>query len=72
MSQIVASAHKVLEFALTKAAVSAKLTKTTLRIPYKELLISIGKETTKDIDLILTIDMAWDETAELQEEILED
>jgi hypothetical protein len=62
MSRIL-SAHRVLEYALTKAAVSAKLTKTTLRIPYKELLHSIGQSTDKEIDLVLTIDTAWDETS---------
>ena len=61
MSHIL-SAHPILEYALTKAAVSAKLTSTTLRIPYKELLSSIGRSTDKEIDLVLTIEMAWDET----------
>lgn len=61
-SQSVLSAHRVLEFVLTKAAVSAKTHKTTLRIPYKELLASIGKETDNNIDLVLTLETSWDES----------
>ncbi|MEZ0209215.1 MAG: hypothetical protein ACAH17_03520 [Candidatus Paceibacterota bacterium] len=64
------SAYRVLDYALTKAAVSAQLTNTTLRIPYKELVASVGKETTKEIDLVLTISMAWDETIEATDDHL--
>lgn len=62
MSQTIASAHKVLEYALTKAAVSGKLTKTTLKIPYSELLESIGQKSDRSLDLIVTIELNWDET----------
>lgn len=61
MSESVMTAHKVLEYALTKAAVSAKLTKTSLRIPYKDLLASIGQTTDKNIDLILKFEMSWEQ-----------
>jgi hypothetical protein len=62
MSEGIMSAHRVLDYALTKAAVSSKLTTTNLRISHKELMASIGRSNGKDIDLVLTIGMAWDET----------
>lgn len=60
MQQSIHSVHKVLEILLTKAAISSKPQKSTIRIPYKELLASIGQETTKEFDLVVTIQMNWD------------
>ncbi len=54
------SAHKVLEILLTKAAISSKPSASTVRIPYKDLLASIGQKTDKQIDLLVTISLEWD------------
>lgn len=55
------SAHKVLELLLTKAAISSKPQKSTVRISYKDLLASIGQQTDKNFDLVIKIEMDWDE-----------
>ena len=54
------SVHKVLDLLITKAAVSAKCGKTKVRIPYKDLMASIGQTTDKQVDLIVSIKLAWD------------
>lgn len=53
------SAHRVLEYLLTKAAVSGKLSSTKIRIPYAELATSIGSVESKPIDLIVDIKLEW-------------
>jgi hypothetical protein len=64
MNESLLSVHRVIELILTKAAVSAKLSNPTLRIPYKDLMSSVGKTTDKEIDLVLKITMEWDESQE--------
>lgn len=61
MSQALQVPHSVLNYLLTKAAVSGKVAKTTLRVPYADLVASVGKSTTKEADLVITIEMSWDE-----------
>ncbi len=60
----ITTAHTVLDYALTKAAVSGKLTRSVLRVSYKDLMKSIGQPCDKDVELIVTIELAWDETQE--------
>jgi hypothetical protein len=55
------SAHRVLEYLLTKAAVTGQLKSTKVRIPYKELAASIGSTEAQALDLIVKIDLEWDE-----------
>lgn len=64
MQQSTHSAHKVLELLLTKAAISAQPQKSTVRIPYKDLLAAIGQKTDKNFDLVVTIQMDWDASEE--------
>lgn len=57
--------HQLLNYLLTKITVTGKLRpKTTFRFPYKELAANVGKTTNRDVDLVLTISMEWDETRE--------
>jgi hypothetical protein len=65
------SAHKLLEFLLTKTAITSKPTKSHIRIPYKDLLAAIGQKTDKNIDLIVKFDLSWDD-AQVEDELLID
>jgi hypothetical protein len=56
-----AAAHRLLDYLITKAAVSAKTSSKTVRIPYSELLKTIGQTSNKDVDLVVTISLEWDE-----------
>lgn len=67
MIRSIENAHIILNHSLTAAAVTAKTSKRTLKIPYKDLLESIGQTTTKEIDLILTIETSWDQPAAPEE-----
>jgi len=53
--------HRVLEYMLTKAIISGDPKGTTLRIPYSELAADVGKESNKQIDLVVSISLKWDE-----------
>jgi hypothetical protein len=55
------SAHKVLEYLLTKAALTGKLKNTKIRIPYSDLAKSIGSNDVKNVDLIVKFQLQWDE-----------
>lgn len=57
----VAALHKVLHYLLTKAAVGGKLGKTTVRIPISDLAETVGQTDTRDVDLVVTIALSWDE-----------
>jgi hypothetical protein len=62
MNSSLLAVHRVLEYLLTKIALTGTLKSTKVRIPYHELLSGVGKETRKDIDLIVKISFEWDET----------
>ena len=66
MASDIQAVYKVLDYALTKAAVSAKLTNSTIRVSYRDLLKSIGQETDKEYDLVIKISMEWDESPTLE------
>jgi hypothetical protein len=63
--------HTVLEILITKAALTGKTLGSTIRIPYKDLSELIGKSENKDIDLVLTFSLEWDESS-LTKTTLED
>jgi hypothetical protein len=46
---------------MTKAALTGKLRSTKVRIPFSELSDSIGVQSNKDIDLVVSINLEWDE-----------
>lgn len=55
-----AAAHRILEYLLTKAAVTGKAKKATIKIPYKDLVQDwpnhVGYE---NVDFILEIKTRW-------------
>lgn len=57
----VAALHKVLHYLLTKAAVSGKTGKTTVRIPINDLAETVGETDNRDVDLVVKISLSWDE-----------
>ncbi len=62
MPQSEASAvpHKLLEYALTRVAITGKEKKVQTILPYEALMSSIGNETaTSDYDLQITIELRW-------------
>lgn len=60
MNSSMMSVHRVLEYLMTKAAITGELKGTTVRIPYKELAHTVGKDSNKDVDLVITIGLSWD------------
>lgn len=64
------AAHKILDYLLTKAAVSGKAGKSTFNIPYLELInkLTIEDLEHEDLDLQISIRMKWVE----REFIIED
>lgn len=70
-SESIMAAHRTLQFLLTKAAISGKVHKTSLRIPFSDLAASVGQQKSADYDLIVTFNLSWDEH-KVEEEILEE
>lgn len=62
MNESLQAVHRVLEYLMTKAALTGQLKGTKVRIPYNELMAATGTVKYKDIDLIVKIDFEWDET----------
>jgi hypothetical protein len=61
MNESLQAVHRVLEYLLTKAALTGQLKGTTVRIPYNELMAGVGQTKFRDTDLIVKIDFEWDE-----------
>lgn len=57
----VASVHNVLNYLLTKVAVGGKLSKTSIRVPISDLASLVGQVDERDVDLIVKIELFWDE-----------
>lgn len=53
------SAHKLLELLITKALVSGKGKKATVRIPYTDLKPDIGPHEVVLADLVVTVSVSW-------------
>lgn len=52
--------HKLLEYALTRAAVSGKENKVQTVVPYETLMAGVGKTlNNSDYDLQVTIELKW-------------
>ena len=62
--------HRILEYILTKAIISGEPKGTTIRIPYSELAADVGKESNKQIDLVVEIALKWDEQVVSQDDAL--
>jgi hypothetical protein len=63
------TAHSALHYLITEAAVSGKLHKSTIRIPYLELKQSIEMSDFdyEDLDLQVTIKLKWVEAQSLED-----
>ncbi len=59
MSEL-STAHTVLELLITKAAISSKPQKSTLRISHDKLMRAVGRTGDSQTDLVITISMDWD------------
>jgi hypothetical protein len=70
MSENASAAHRVLEYLMTKAALTGKLKSTTIRVPYNELAASCGApEKYKNVDLLVKLDFEWVESGNTELEI---
>lgn len=77
MNESLLSAHRVLEYLMTKAAVSGKTLNSTVRVPFSELASSVGKTDFENVDLVIKFDLSWeksktDEEIELDDDLVEE
>ncbi len=60
--------HTILEYLITKAAVSGKVSSSTVRIPFADLAASVGKDQQHDSELVIEINLSWDRSPETEKE----
>lgn len=56
----VQAAHAILDYLMTKAGMTGKTRKTSIRVPHKELVPE--SEDYDDLDLVITIETDWEQT----------
>jgi hypothetical protein len=63
-------AHKLLELLIVKALVSGKTKEASVRLNIKDLATSFDMTAIDDVDLVIKIDLSWDEPIDYFEDLL--
>lgn len=63
-------AHKLLELLIMKALISGKTKGSTVRLYVPDLAAEMDQVAGSKVDLVITIDLAWDEPVNILDDLL--